>query len=322
MTNLIESHHVAWPWLWRLVGSQYRMCDWQLRLHHPQRPAWSQSQSSCPRRVDDQMGPWPCDQPSHSQSYRPYRSLRLGKYSCGSILVCLWFLSLCCEYCGLVDWVFLYDSLGHSGWSVEGWVKSHFIPLTWPDTLLSLSRWMLRVSFHDPSMAPFDLQETLVESRRKLWHLLGRAHAQKQFQPEGAEDWSRRSIRSPGSCMLMHVVFMYCIYMYCSCMVISWPLKACWCRPEDGEDRIFGSKELGKTLVLAADLGAEKQLQQDAWKNTLETRKDVGRWSTQQIEFISLEMNTANSWMHVLLLFTFTAVGPRMRCFIWPKWGN
>ena len=50
-----------------------------------------------------------------------------------------------------------------------------------------------------------------------------------------------------------------------------------WNHPEDGEDRIFGSKELGKTLVLAADLGAEKQLQQDAWKNTLETRKDVGR---------------------------------------------
>ena len=56
---------------------------------------------------------------------------------------------------------------------------------------------------------------------------------------------------------------------------------ACWWNhPEDGEDRIFGSKELGKTLVLAADLGAEKQLQQDAWKNTLETRKDVGRWSS------------------------------------------
>ena len=77
-------------------------------------------------------------------------------------------------------------------------------------------------------------------------------------------------------CML----YLCTVSMYCSCMVISWPHKACWCRPEDGEDRIFGSKELGKTLVLAADLGAEKQLQQDAWKNTLETRKDVGRWSS------------------------------------------
>eukprot|EP00438_Fugacium_kawagutii_P034905 Skav224151 [mRNA] locus=scaffold462:430679:440020:- [translate_table: standard] len=37
----------------------------------------------------------------------------------------------------------------------------------------------------------------------------------------------------------------------------------------DGEDRIFGSKELGKSLVLAADLGADKQLQKDAWNNTL-----------------------------------------------------
>eukprot|EP00434_Breviolum_minutum_P000535 symbB.v1.2.000462.t1/scaffold11.1/size528188/11 len=74
-------------------------------------------------------------------------------------------------------------------------------------------------------LPPVPVSETLVESRRKLWHLLGRAQAQKQFQPEGAED---------------------------------------------GEDRIFGSKELGKTLVLAADLGAEKQLQQDAWKNTLD----------------------------------------------------
>eukprot|EP00435_Cladocopium_sp_Y103_P055802 s563_g18.t1 len=77
-------------------------------------------------------------------------------------------------------------------------------------------------------LPPVPVSETLVESRRKLWHLLGRAQAQRKY--ETSEDAAAL---------------------------------------EDGEDRIFGSKELSKTLVLAADLGSEKELQKDAWNNTL-----------------------------------------------------
>lgn len=209
----MESHHVAWPWLWRLVGSKYRMRDWQLRLHHPQRPAWSQSQSSCPWRVDDQMGPWPCDQPSHSQSYRQYRSVRLGKYSCGSILVCLWILSLCCDY-GLVHWVFLYDSLGRSGWGVEGWVKSHFIPLTWPDILLSLDGCSI---WH-----PFTF-------RRPWWKVVAncgicwaeRRHRNNFNQRARRTEVAEVSEVQEVACWCM--LYLCTVSMYCSCMVISWP---------------------------------------------------------------------------------------------------
>lgn len=72
-------------------------------------------------------------------------------------------------------------------------------------------------------LPPVPVSETLVESRRKLWHLLGRAQAQRMYETD----------------------------------------------TEDGEDRIFGSKELSKTLVLAADLGSDKELQKDASNNTL-----------------------------------------------------
>ena len=54
---------------------------------------------------------------------------------------------------------------------------------------------------------------------------------------------------------------------------ISAPLRSPDPMPEDGEDRIFGSKELSKTLVLAADLGSDKELQKDAWNNTLDARQ-------------------------------------------------
>ena len=253
---------------------------------------------------------WPCDQPSHSQSYRQYRSVRLGKYSCGSILVyvCdfisvlwIWFGGLGC-FCMIL--------LGHSGWGVEGWVKFSFHTFDLTRYIIKPG-WML---YGTPSPSG-----DLGGKSSQIVAFVGPSAGTETISTRGRGGLKYQKYQKSRK---LHVDACT-VSMYCSCMVSSWPHKACWWNhPEDGEDRIFGSKELGKTLVLAADLGAEKQLQQDAWKNTLETRKDVGRWWTQQIEFNSLEMNTANSWNLVLLLFTFTAVGPRMRCFIWPKWGN
>ena len=58
-------------------------------------------------------------------------------------------------------------------------------------------------------------------------------------------------------------------------------------RIKDGEERIFGSKELSKTLVLAADLGSDKELQKDAWNNTLDAWQ-IGSCGLQQAKLMEL----------------------------------
>ena len=58
-------------------------------------------------------------------------------------------------------------------------------------------------------------------------------------------------------------------------------------RIKDGEERIFGSKELSKTLVLAADLGSDKELQKDAWNNTLDAWQ-IGSCGLQQTKLMEL----------------------------------
>ena len=58
-------------------------------------------------------------------------------------------------------------------------------------------------------------------------------------------------------------------------------------RIKDGEERIFGSKELSKTLVLAADLGSDKELQKDAWNNTLDAWQ-IGSCGLRQAKLMEL----------------------------------